>query len=71
MIGRDRVNDARFERHRQSQSIPLGQHPLACCPYASGYCVCQKDLTSRPDDPSWRSYCPNAITLGSQYKKEA
>jgi hypothetical protein len=27
--------------------------------------VCQKDLTSRPGDPRWRSYCPNAITLDS------
>jgi hypothetical protein len=27
--------------------------------------LCQKDLTSRPGDPGWRSYCPNAITLDS------
>jgi hypothetical protein len=25
--------------------------------------VCQKDLKRRPDDPSWKNYCPNAMTL--------
>ena len=24
---------------------------------------CERDLASRPDDPVWRSYCPNAHTL--------
>jgi hypothetical protein len=30
--------------------------------------VCEKDLTTRPGDPGWRSYCPNAITLDSLKK---
>jgi hypothetical protein len=27
--------------------------------------VCEKDLARHPDDPAWKDYCPNAITLES------
>ena len=26
---------------------------------------CARDLAERPDDPSWRQYCPNAVTMDS------
>jgi hypothetical protein len=25
--------------------------------------VCENDLNRQPDDPSWKAYCPNAVTL--------
>jgi hypothetical protein len=25
--------------------------------------VCRRDILSRPDDPSWQTYCPNATEL--------
>ena len=37
----------------------------ACCNEKG---VCEKDLTKRPDDPGWKSYCPNAVTLDSLTK---
>ena len=27
--------------------------------------ICEKDLGKHPDDPAWKDYCPNAITLES------
>ena len=24
---------------------------------------CEKDLLERPDNPGWKSYCPNGATL--------
>ena len=38
------------------------QRTCACCNEKG---VCEKDLTERPDDPVWKGYCPNAVTLGS------
>jgi hypothetical protein len=32
----------------------------ACC-YEKG--TCEKDLTKQPDDPEWKTYCPNAVSL--------
>jgi hypothetical protein len=26
---------------------------------------CARDLAERPDDPTWREYCPNATTVDS------
>ncbi len=34
----------------------------ACCNEKG---VCEKDLAKRPDDPAWKAYCPNAISLES------
>ena len=34
----------------------------ACCNEKG---ICEKDLTNRPEDPAWMSYCPNAITLST------
>jgi uncharacterized protein YjiS (DUF1127 family) len=31
---------------------------------------CERDLTRDPDDPVWRAYCPNALTLDA-LKEEA
>jgi hypothetical protein len=36
------------------------QRTCACCNEKG---VCEKDLAERPDDPVWKSYCPNAVTL--------
>ncbi len=36
------------------------QRTCACCNHKG---VCERDLELRPDDPAWKSYCPNAVTL--------
>jgi hypothetical protein len=36
------------------------QRTCACCNEKS---ICERDLARRPEDPVWRSYCPNAVTL--------
>ena len=41
------------------------QKTCACCNEKG---VCEKDLAKRPDDPVWKSYCPNAVTLDSLTK---
>ena len=38
------------------------QRTCACCNEKG---VCEKDLADRPDDPVWKSYCPNAVILES------
>jgi hypothetical protein len=38
------------------------QRTCACCNEKG---MCEKDLAERPDDPVWKSYCPNAVTLES------
>jgi hypothetical protein len=38
------------------------QRTCACCNEKG---VCEKDLAERPEDPGWKSYCPNAVTLES------
>jgi hypothetical protein len=38
------------------------QRTCACCNEKG---VCEKDLAERPDDPIWKNYCPNAVTLES------
>ena len=30
--------------------------------------MCEKDLARRPDDPVWKSYCSNAVTLETLMK---
>ena len=41
------------------------QRTCACCNEKE---VCEKDLAKRPDDPVWKSYCPNSVTLESLTK---
>jgi hypothetical protein len=41
------------------------ERTCACCNEKG---VCEKDLGKRPDDPVWKSYCPNAVTLASLTK---
>jgi hypothetical protein len=36
------------------------QRTCACCNEKG---LCEKDLAQRPEDPVWKSYCPNAVTL--------
>jgi hypothetical protein len=36
------------------------QRTCACCDEKN---VCEWDLRERPDDPVWKSYCHNAVTL--------
>ena len=36
------------------------QRTCACCNQKG---VCERDLVEQPDDPAWKSYCPNATTL--------
>jgi len=38
------------------------QRTCACCNEKG---VCEKDFTERADDPAWKSYCANAVTLES------
>jgi hypothetical protein len=44
------------------------QRTCACCNQKG---VCEKDLAKRPDDPVWKSYCPNAVTLETLAKLKA
>ncbi len=30
--------------------------------------TCEQDLASRPENPKWQSYCPNAVSLESLVK---
>ena len=41
------------------------QRTCACCDEKG---ICEKDLATHPDDPGWKGYCPNAITLESLTK---
>ena len=41
------------------------QKTCACCNEKG---ICEKDLSKQPDDPGWKSYCPNAVTLESLAK---
>jgi hypothetical protein len=36
------------------------QRTCTCCNEKR---MCEKDLAERPDDPVWKNYCPNAVTL--------
>ena len=38
------------------------------CASCSEKGICEKDLAKHPDDPVWKSYCPNAVTLESLTK---
>jgi hypothetical protein len=44
------------------------QRTCACCNEKG---VCEKDLEERPDDPVWKSYCPNTVTLETLAKLKA
>jgi hypothetical protein len=33
------------------------------CALCNDKAVCERDLARRPDDPAWKRYCPNAVTL--------
>jgi hypothetical protein len=41
------------------------QRTCACCDEKG---VCEWDLRERPDDPVWKTYCHNAVTLESLTK---
>src|SRR5262249_3541537 len=41
------------------------------CIYCGEKGVCEKDLAKQPDDPVWKSYCPNAVTLETLAKLKA
>ena len=36
------------------------ERTCACC---SDKAECKKDLAAKPDDPAWKQYCPNAVSL--------
>ena len=36
------------------------ERTCACC---NDKGACERDLAKRPDDPAWKDYCPNAISL--------
>lgn len=38
------------------------ERTCSCCDHKG---VCEQDLANRPDNPAWKGYCPNAISLGS------
>lgn len=38
------------------------------CTFCNEKGVCEKDLAKHPDDPVWKSYCPNVVTLESLAK---
>jgi len=55
------ISKADVDRAAQGVMRDL-QRTCACCNEKG---VCEKDLADRPDDPVWKSYCPNAVTLES------
>jgi hypothetical protein len=38
------------------------ERTCSCC---ADKAVCRKDLVAHPEDPTWKAYCPNAISLQS------
>jgi hypothetical protein len=44
------------------------QRTCACCNEKG---LCEWDLVLHPDDPVWKGYCPNAVTLDSLRKLKA
>jgi len=36
------------------------ERTCACC---NDKGTCKQDLAKRPDDPAWKDYCPNAVSL--------
>jgi hypothetical protein len=38
------------------------ERTCSCCTDKS---VCKKDLAVHPQDPGWKAYCPNAVSLES------
>ncbi|MGA7326487.1 MAG: hypothetical protein WBX25_18860 [Rhodomicrobium sp.] len=36
------------------------ERTCACC---NDKGICERDLRKHPEDPAWKSYCPNALTL--------
>jgi len=38
------------------------ERTCACCNEKG---VCEKDLTKQPNNPGWKGYCPNAVSLES------
>jgi hypothetical protein len=44
------------------------QRTCACCNEKS---TCERDLAERPQDPVWKGYCPNAVTLEALAKLKA
>ena len=52
--------------HRTADGV---MHDLQrTCAYCDEKDVCEWDLRERPDDPVWKSYCHNAVTLKSLTK---
>ena len=55
------ISKAQVDRAAEGALRDL-QRTCACCNEKS---TCKSDLATRPNDPVWKSYCPNAITLDS------
>jgi hypothetical protein len=73
----ERGPDAAALSHRRMAALGLSRDDVeraalglmrdlekACC-CCSDKGRCEKDLASRPNDPGWKAYCPNAIDLDS------
>jgi hypothetical protein len=55
--------------HRAAEGVMRDlQRTCACCDEKG---VCEWDLRERPDDPVWKSYCHNAVTLESLTRLKA
>jgi hypothetical protein len=61
------ISKADIDRAAQGIMRDL-QRTCACCNEKG---VCEKDLEERLDDPVWKSYCPNAVTLETLAKLKA
>lgn len=54
---------ARADVERLAQGLMRDlERTCACC---NDKRACKQDLSERPDDPAWKDYCPNAISLES------
>jgi hypothetical protein len=63
------VGMSRDNVHRAAEGVMRDlQRTCACCNEKG---ICEKDLEEQPDDPVWKTYCPNAVTLESFTKLKA
>lgn len=57
---------SRDDVERAAQGVMRDLERTCSCCNDKG--TCEQDLASRPEDPKWQSYCPNAVSLKSLVK---
>lgn len=61
-----RMEHLKLDAVETAQNKPRVMHDLQrSCMLCQDKRQCERDLSSNPDDPVWREYCPNVITLAA------